>query len=297
MIHRAALAAALLTAFIAMPACRATDTLGCTMQVVASLDLDMEPFGGMRVPVTMNHQPFKMLIDTGARTTIISMRTTIVLGLKPSATPNGVPIMGGDGRKMNSYVVLDQFGMGGLEAGKTMLIVDPHNPAYYDGLFGEDFLSSYDLDFDFANGKLKFIKTENCTDGVVYWTKGGHGEVPFSFSHHDIELQVVLDGKPVKALLNTGANATVMNLERASSLFGLNAGKFPGGRGMQKFETLSIGDVTVNNPVVLLASTKVFPGMGGSELPMIVGMNVLRKLHVYISHKQHMIYITPPDQH
>jgi predicted aspartyl protease len=297
MIHRTTLAAALLAAFIVMPSCRAADAVGCTQQVVASFDLDMERFGRMRVPVTMNHQSFKMLIDTGSFVTTISQRTTKVLGLKSSVIPGKVTIMGGNGRQMNSYVALDQFTLGGLEAGKTQLIVDPRNLADYDGLFGENFLSNYDLDFDFAKGKLNFINAQNCNDGAVYWTKGSYGEVPFSFNDHDIEVQVVLDGKPVTATLDTGSFHTTMNLERASILFGLAEGKFPGGRGVKAFETLSFGDVTVKNPVVTLVSTKMIPVLSGSKRPMVVGMNVLRKLHVYISHKRHMIYVTPANQY
>ena len=52
---------------------------------------------------------------------------------------------------------------------------------------------------------------------------------------------------------------------------------------------MTLGDITVNNPKVALYPATIF----GNDPDMILGMDVLRKLHIYFAFREGKMYITP----
>lgn len=135
-----------------------------------------------------------------------------------------------------------------------------------------------------------------------------------------IWVPVTLDGKTFKAALNTAAPRSSMSAKVAKFVFGVTAdtpGSVPlgmvDGNPDHKvfghvFSTLTFEGVTVNNPHVA-----IIPDLLGSKDPdnglrtdsliarvddgygaeMTIGMDVIKRLHLYIAFGERKLYITP----
>lgn len=69
----------------------------------------------------------------------------------------------------------------------------------------------------------------------------------------------------------------------------------------KRFHSLTFGDISVTNPIIdilpnALSENRVTGEhfIDGRAIPeVIIGMNVLRKLHIYIAMKEQKLFITP----
>lgn len=121
--------------------------------------------------------------------------------------------------------------------------------------------------------------------------------MPFEMRGVHIFVHVLLDGRELGAILDTGAYDTAMSLDRAVSDFALDRNQLQRSRHCP-FRTLSFGGVNVASPAIELVPDRESGVMGrGSPFQMIVGMGVLRRLHLYISYKEKRIYVTPTTQY
>lgn len=141
-------------------------------------------------------------------------------------------------------------------------------------------------------------------------------------AQRDIHLwvPVLLDGKPFKAAINTAAPVSTLTASNARQAFGITADS-PGSVPLASvdgnpehrafghvFSTLTFEGVTVSNPHVTVipdlvgakdpnnsrvtgsSIAKVDDGFGAE---MTIGMDVLRKLHLYVAFGERRLYITP----
>lgn len=279
-----------------MPSRAEVAQLDCHLKLKTGVDMLIDDSGRVTVPVLLNGKTKRMMIDTGAANSAITGSLTKELGLKISNVPD-LYIIGFAGRINAKKATVAEFSLGRLKARDLTFFVDANDALSNVDLFGADFLSNYDLDFDFAKGRLNLVSPEHCPGDVVYWTKGNYGVVPFELSGDRIRLTVKLDGEEFGALLDTGAADTPMNLTRVANELKLDRTKLERS-GHYPFKSLSVGDVTVTNPsITLIPDGESILGHGNSSLHMILGMNVLRQLHLYISYKEKKIYVTPATQY
>jgi predicted aspartyl protease len=268
----------------------------CRLLVRATLDMDMDSTGRITVPVSINGTAKRMMVDTGASDTEISAAVVTELNLKPHNSTNGGYLIGYGGRVDKQVVTIDEFGLGMMK-GKDFSIFVLSEPFDSAGLLGADFLRGFDVDLDFANARMRLIAPNKCSR-KVYWTTADYGEVPFTLDGNHISVDVKLDGQPIWAFLDTGAADTVMSLERATFAYDLDRDKLKRSR-HYPFKVLSFGEVDVGNPAIQLATDheSAFMGPYRSDLNMIIGMGVLRRLHLYIDYKEKKIYLTPATQY
>jgi hypothetical protein len=79
-----------------------------------------------------------------------------------------------------------------------------------DGLLGRDYLSLFDLDLDVAAGRLTLYRVDGCSDRFLPWT-GDYAAVPLTIpAGNALVVPVLLDGTPLRALLDTGATASLL---------------------------------------------------------------------------------------
>jgi len=190
------------------------------------------------------------------------------------------------------------------------------------GLVGLDHLANLDLDIDFGTDKLSIFSPDHCEGQVVYWTNPASvGIVPMQVGRDfHIRVPVTLDGHAERAIIDTGATYTTFDVREEERVFNLDLGApntpergdLNGDPSLKtyahRFQTLSFGDVTVRNPEIFIiphaegrkADRSVLVGdRTKSEkdrvtVPdMIIGMNVLRKLHIYLAFKEQKMYVSP----
>lgn len=269
-------------------------TQDCRLKRIAALDMDLDDTGRITVPVTLNGAPQRMMVDTGAAETLITRQVVSKLKLETRKQPNGKYMVGFGGAINDKVVDIKEFGLGSMK-GKDFTLFVEEDDIGSAGLLGADFLYFFDLDFDFAHAKLNLVSPDHCPGEVVYWTSQPYGVIPFEIKGNWIVLHLKLDGEEMNAILDTGAADTPMSLERASSALDIDRDVLNKHR-RHTFKVLSFGEIDVNRPTITLVPDRESELMGRCTvtcLNMIIGMTVLRQLHLYISYKEKKIYVTP----
>jgi hypothetical protein len=132
----------------------------------------------------------------------------------------------------------------------------------------------------------------------------------------DIRTQVMLDGHLFTANIDTGQDISTINSQAAQDSFGALADSHPlptpepqqdlpaqagteavtvtASREQRRFRSLTFGGVTVVNPLFVLKPGASGPHRAGDpKTPDItIGMNVLRKLHLYFAFGERMLYVS-----
>ncbi|HEX4269905.1 MAG TPA: retropepsin-like aspartic protease [Rhizomicrobium sp.] len=178
-----------------------------------------------------------------------------------------------------------------------------------DGVLAADLMANYDVELDFGNDTLKYLSQDHCEGHVIYWNAAASAAVAMQFNNLQISVPVMLDGHSLVAVLDTGLARSAIALDTARSVYGLEpgAGLQQGGKlgptdqkiyavGMHR---LSFEGVTVDNPVfdvipdLIRRQTEGLHESATLTLPQILlGMDVLSKLHLYIAFRERKIYLT-----
>lgn len=268
-------------------------------QLLRYVVLPMAPdlAGRITVPLALDGQKMNMLVDTGGAYSALGARAAKRIALEPKKMRYVQFHMFG-GHKIDQYVTVKQMDIAGSVIADRDFVLLPEGQeiAGADGFVGAEFLKLFDVDFDFAGGKLSLFSQKHCPGQVVYWADD-FAVVPFKLGDGGhISVNLLLDGKEVEALLDTGASHTVMSLETAAYAFDLDEETIK--KDGHSFETLSFGGVTVSHPEISLISDTDSKLLGGFRRPkIIIGMNVLRQLHLYIAYKEQKLYVTAASAH
>jgi len=282
----------------------AVSAADCRLKMFADVEFETASTGMALVPVKINGERRIFLLDTGAAVNAISAGTANALGMKVQPAADAMELFGG--LKLDREVVADTFSVGPVRAVNVPLIVAPTTafPPSLDGLLGASLLHNYDLELDFANSRFKLFSPEHCAQNVVYWTSQPYTRVPIRLtSQSHITLSVLLDGKPMLAVLDTGSETSAMSLEQAHTLFNIVPNDprlkqrppeaFNGLPETENysftFHALTLEGVTVNSPDILLLPSR---NMGHDPPPLLLGVGLLRQLHLYIAYQEQALYVT-----
>jgi predicted aspartyl protease len=298
----AVLALALLAA--ATPSAKA-DHFNCQLIAFSSFTMNAEPAGRVTIPIPVNGQTIQLLVDTGASVSIVNQTTAALSGSRVFREPGPVEMFGG--YETHDYIILENpiFGHLKSSAHSFFVVADAVLPTV-SGLLGGDILKNFDADFDFANKRLTIFSHDHCPENVVYWTKTPYARIPFELDRfRHIRLQVQLDGKQVPAMIDTGAASTIGSLEDIANVLHIDpkdGALVPvSGPGVTSgyhypFKSLSFEGVTIFSPSITLVPNAVakFPD---DQRQLIIGMNVLRHLHMYVAYGEEALYLTDAAAH
>ena len=287
--------------------------------------IKMEPIahdGRMVVPITLNGVEKKFLFDTGGGLNLI-FRSAIQDLKLPEYRSNyhSSDLYGGDS---DSFIQVREVEFGAAKTDTVQLQVmadlgSARGGQPFDGILSIGFFLRDDIDLDFGARRVNFFSTDHCDGRVVYWPHQVLSVIPIKVENGHIDIPVTLDGHPLTAMIDTGATGTVLNLTRAQEKIGFSPTSTDAPPGVPKdnpdrqsyfrrFSTLSLDGVTVQNPLILIRPL-TFGGSDNSMVPgsraerrddeanrlsrdMIVGMDVLRHLHIYIAMKEEKLYVT-----
>lgn len=313
-------------ALIAHPAA-ASDSCPPLTQIT-SVDTVSGPGGYMLVPVKFGDASRLMLFDTGGSLSSITPAAAKELNIPTFET--GVKIADVAGKVSNRYARIPSLTIGRIEVKQVSYMVLPQDmagdmqSAGVAGLLAP--APNIDLDLDFAAHKLAFFSTDHCEGKVVYWPADKIAIVPMrnpgaqrgpGFSTERITVPVQLDGKSLDALIDTGSTRSSLNLRITKDRLDVDLNspdvKELGYLGtdksaktyLKRFATLSFEGVVVSNPVMELLPDKQSNAFGDQRrtgsltrpsdtgLPdVIIGMDVLSKLHMYVAYKERKVYVT-----
>ncbi len=288
-------------------------------QIVSALQMiHLANRDGDLVPVSINGVEHNFLLDTGAYVTQIQ---------RPVAEALGLPILQGDvdifdltGKVSRDQVSIREFTVGRLHSNDAVLPVSPdiESARTSDGFFAMDHLMAYDIDMDFGSDRLTFYSQDHCPRVVPYWAMTAAAVIPISLEDNHIIVPVTLDGKPFRAWLDTGATFTSLDRKDAENVYGLaigdaatpEIGNLNGEPELttysHNFSSLSFGNVTIAAPHVTIIPNAMEESLARSRMAgaaahlskpietpqLIVGMDVLRKLHLYMALGEPRMYIS-----
>jgi predicted aspartyl protease len=265
----------------------------CQLVQLASLEIGTDASGGVYVPMSIGGKDYNMLVDTGG--IYGTLNAGIATDLKLPRHPIDMFRMRMnmiDGKRLDQYVTLDSVQLGKMSADKVSLVLMPGDrlPDQIAGTLSPDVLHNYDVEFDFADAKMNLFSQDHCEGRVVYWTHEPFAQIPMRLDEYwHIVFPVILDGQHLTATLDTGSSRSIISVKAASDLFGWT----DGGDKKPVFKSLTIQGVTINNPdVIVIPSSHM-----GTGDQMIVGMDVLRRLRLYIAYKEQTLYVTGAGAH
>ena len=300
---------ALFLATAAAGAASADDQPDCRLHLLASLDLHTDASGEVYVVMGVNGHDERMLVDTGGLTSMLSESVVNTLGLtRRHFEPEAFYFTQYGGIKINTYGIADHITLGTMHGGTTDFVIMPDEdlPAGLDGTLAPDILSTFDVEFDFEHGKMNLFRQKHCPGQVVYWTRQPYARIPIRVSQsRQIFVDAALDGHQARAILDTGSSWTLLSLEAARQEFGWDkdpAGLKPAAGEkatdphayVYPFDKIIFGGIAVGSPAITLVPDK-YAGFGHQRFEPIIGISILRQMHLYIAYGEGNLYATSAD--
>jgi predicted aspartyl protease len=289
----------------------------CQLKQLASIPAAFTNSGRIVVDVSLDDAPVKMLIDTGASINLLGQAFVEQQGMQVFDSQGTV--YGLTGKELHQVARVSRLRLGNAVARDPVFVVGDMgregNNGGPVGIFGADYLAQYDVEIDPTGGFVKLFSSDHCPGKVVYWTNE-YFRLPahLTLDHH-LEVQITVDGKELKAMIDTGAPTTTMRLAAARDVFGIESpspgapapGQVRGVDGVgieafrHQFKSLTFGDITLNDTQMTIAD--IDQGKGGYSLgsritgnhaqpDVIIGMSLLRQLHLVIAYSEPAIYFT-----
>jgi predicted aspartyl protease len=204
----------------------------------------------------INGEPVEILVDTGASSSFMWEGAAERLGLKMSGV-SGLRIYGVGGEAVVHETVVGELRIGAFAAKNLHLaVINPKvgrnadQPAL---VLGESFFASYVSEFDLAHGVIRLLKPEGCQlDQLPYWADSYSLAVLTPGSdvwNQQIQTRVMLNGKPVDAILDSGAHTSVVARTIAT-----NAGVTPWLDHQTAFKTSGVSGATLDTWVGTFAT-------------------------------------------
>jgi predicted aspartyl protease/cytochrome c-type biogenesis protein CcmH/NrfG len=276
----------------------------CQLERYGTLAVDME---GVRATtlVKINGSDTRFALDTGSFFNIMSNATASSLGLKLRSMPFWFHIAGIGGNANAQYARVKEFGILGTSLKNVDFLVGGSDAGY--GLLGANLLDFADLEIDMAHGKLTFFKVDGCDhSALAYWTTGrDYFMADLDPSDNPVDkrtfIDVTVNGKKLRALLDSGAYATVLTRHAAESAgidvngpgakkSGVSTGF--GARSLQTW-TVHVDSFSVGTETIQHSQMQVIDGtMGDTKTDMLLGLDYLLAHHMFIANSQGKAFFT-----
>ncbi len=265
------------------------------------------------VPGTVNRRDTRLMLDTGAAQSFIDQSLSSELELPRKATD--IFASGPSGIKYVEVAHVQEVSVGGLSGGKMDLAVVENADGSKDFgmLVGSNFLMQTDIEFNLPEQKVSFFSTSDCEHADLgYWDKDSQVVEAVNSGAKDRRqvFDVLVNGQSVKAIIDSGAPHTSLDIEAATRL-GLSAST-PGAHAAQEkgelmfsvpLDSIQIGNETIQHERVGVID---FDGGNKSEMAMLhaegapvptqiellLGLDFLLEHRVLFAVREHKIFFS-----
>ncbi len=283
------------------------------MQLVSHLPLS-PLHGDMVVPISIDDKPTQLIFDTGAATTILSLKAVQRLGLPhlradeaggALVTEGVLTSVGGiGGERTATAVTARKVDIGGLKSRNFNFLAANLDFPPADGLLSVDIISKYDVDLDFPENQVILYYPRGDCSAPAAFLNGPLYSVPLRPEGQDRRprLNITVNGQNVVAMIDTGANFSAIFRHTAERvgvhMEDASARQHGSGRGIgpqtvasvrMKLDTVDVGDLEFTNmPVEVLDDRR------GDEVEMLLGEEFQRRVHLWISYSSHTLIMQYP---
>jgi len=309
MSHRLRIIAAFLACVL--PACallpaRADDAAPARCKYVQLAKLPIRYVGLALQPAvdgTINGEPATMLIDTGAHTAFLTMTGVLRHNLPLQLSGRFVQGVGGLSRLQTTR--LEELGIGPAHVRRPELDVirETGFAPDFDGILGAPYLLDMDMEFDLRARQMRFFEPRDCNHPTLRIWKEETVSVPFETAVHqgaNPHFTVLVDGKEVDAMIDTGAARSALTLAAAKRIgidvAGSGAKKIGNSSGIGArqaqvwrvpLKSLQIGDETIQQLAIQVMDSQT----NRDDFDLLLGQDFLRAHHVLFAMSQRRLYL------
>jgi predicted aspartyl protease len=271
----------------------------CKLKLLSAMDFRTQTSGTITVPVKVEDKDAYFLVDTGGSTSTIDPFMANKFQMRSKKSDLVINMVGG--YRSDKQVNPKDFAIGPMHSPDLWFFVMPSMDRQVSGQLAPNLLRNFDLDFDFAGGKLNLFSQDHCPGKVVYWNPDAVAVVPMKIVYDGhIEIPVSVDGKQIPATVDTGASFTMLPMYSARRYLHISPQdpaliqhvQIINGRRTTVYEypfkSLAFEGVAVANPYIVIV-----PDGAAVESDLILGMPTLRQLHLYVAYKENNLYISP----
>ena len=262
--------------------------------------------GFMTVSARLEDVAVSLLLDTGAEAGLVTPEAATALALK--GDPGHLSMMEGTGGAggYSRNVLLRRLVIGGLTIADRSAPIGnlpalPRIEPAVAGLIGADLLADYDVELDPRAGRMVLYTVAGICSGaqLLRW-HGTYDEVPLRRAGDRLLAEVVLDGKALTALVDTGALSIILNTDAALRLgvgpemLARDPGGVAGGVDLRpvefhwhQFATFQVGQEIMSKPVITVSSFEE------DEADMLLGASFFAGRRVWLSYSLGRMFVQP----
>lgn len=248
--------------------------------------------GRIWAPVLVNGQgPFRLVLDTGASHSALTPRLAEAIGISVD-TASMVMLRGATGSASVPMVPVRTLEYGDLLLEPHRLPVIPDALGGAEGVLGMDGLANKRIHIDFRRDSITIMRSKNQR------AAGGYATIPVKFLRGRLlVVEAYIGGVPVKAIIDTGGQATLGNEALRTALAERRrrqeqaavpdqvTGSTLDVQVGNRLDTpaLALGEIMVRNPAMTFADFAIFDHWKMTKEPaMLIGMDVLGLLDTLI---------------
>jgi tetratricopeptide (TPR) repeat protein/predicted aspartyl protease len=277
---------------------------GCTLVRTPDIQVTMDGLTPL-VSVKINGTDERLILDSGAAYSTLSIQTAERLNLPHYADTNFYMEGATGGRAATQVAAVDSFTIANLQVQHVDFVVVPVVwSGGTAGLLGQNVLRFGDVEYDLSDGVARLIRPLNCGDRpLAYWATSQPVSVvdlrAASALHPHMIGSVLLNGRAIRALFDTGGQHSIISLHAAKM-----AGITPQSPGVTAAGTISgIG----GRPVRVWSASFASIDIGGEkilrtraligdiedgEADMILGADFFLAHRVYVDNSRNKLYFT-----
>lgn len=279
----------------------------CRIMTTPPLPVTMENLRPV-IAASINGREARFMIDTGSFFDFISPAAAAQFKLPLSAAPPYAYVNGVGGGFIPQIATAKTFTVAGVPAHDAEFLVGNNDlQGGIAGLLGQNLFRIMDIEYDFANGVLRFDKPEHCGDeDLAYWATTQpvavvnlHGT---SERQPHLLARASVNGHDIEVLFDSGSGRTILSL-RAAKRAGITP-QSPGvvlagittGMGKNEvrvwsapIEKFEIGGEAIEHTRVLIGDLGLPRALGAD---MLLGADFFLAHHIYVAYSQSKLYFT-----
>ena len=278
----------------------------CRLMMTPPVPVQMENLRPV-ISATIDGIGGRFVVDTGSFFDFLSPAAAAQFKLPLEDAPPWYYVSGVGGWIIPKIATAKTFSVAGISARDAKFLVG-HNDFYGGivGVIGQNILRIADVDYDFADGVLRFVKPEHCSDSVLaYWaTTQAVSTVQLRWPSEQRPLLIghaAVNGQDIQVLFDTGSWRTILSLDaakragitpespgvvRAGESIGLGGKPVP--VWAAPIATFAIGGETIEHTHVLIGDL----GLSQLGVDMLLGSDFFLAHHVYVANSQNKLYFT-----
>jgi len=290
---------------------------GCAQQKEALPTEPCQILFKAKVPITLherkiivqgnlNGQPVRMMLDTGSEISVIEPNTAESLG----GVYNRERLFqfGGVNGRLDAQhpYKLKTIQIGPLHwfdfeiaVARVARAEKQNAPDAVAGIIGNDLLKWYDVELDFQRGEMTFYQTPKCKGDFVPWEK------PYEVMRSPLNrrkffiVPVELNGRTLRALVDTGAGNTRVDLtavvaagadkavlQQSRKIVATGIGGLEMPARLYRFDSLTVAGKKLKNPTLSVGEASLPDG-----IDMLLGMDFWWQYKMWLSHQTGQVFM------